>query len=618
MGRQRLTPRSSVPLGAALAVTLAAFAGAPLAEAERTAKERTATERTTAARTAAERNAAEHTAVERTAADGTTTDTGLATRATVHGAPVSAADRSATAPEASAKTIYAYQPTGIVAATLPELRAALASGRVSAEDLTRSYLERIEAVDRNGPTLRAVLSVNPQALADARRADEALAGGQRLGPLHGLPLLLKDNIESRDPLPTTAGALALQHNVTGRDAPLVAGLRAAGAIILGKTNLSQWANFRSEHSLSGWSALGGQVRNPHMLDRNPCGSSSGSGAAAAASLAAGSIGTETNGSIICPAAINGIVGFKPTVGRVSQQYIVPISSSQDTAGPMTKTVTGSALLFAAMAGVPTKDVLAALNTDALAGKRLGVLRYAVGGDPRIVERFDAALGKAEAAGATLVPITQQPPQPDDFRADSYLVLKYEFRRTVNAYLQDSPAMLPARTLRGLIEYNRQHAARELALFDQDIFEASEATVDVPAARYEDARRKIQYATRVGGIDYLLAHYKVDALVFPARPLAPPIDAINGDVWPASVGAGWLAAIAGYPHITVPIGTVKHLPVGLSVVAAADQDLETLALGYAFEQHAGARAEPRYLATAAAATETAKALARLPDERTAAR
>ncbi|MEL6258309.1 MAG: amidase family protein, partial [Pseudomonadota bacterium] len=285
-----------------------------------------------------------------------------------------------------------FEPQGWTANDLPELADALSSGEVSSEDLVRAYLDRIEALNLNGPRLQAVLSINPNALDDARALDAKRAAGEIVGPLHGVPILLKDNIESADPIATTAGALALKDNVTGRDSPLVAGLREAGAVILGKTNLSQWANFRSNDSISGWSALGGQVRNPHILDRSPCGSSSGSGAAMAASLAAGTVGTETNGSIICPSNVNGVVGFKPTVGLVSQDYIVPISSSQDTAGPMTKTVKGAAMMLSAMAtGEGATDFASALDANSLNGARLGIMDFTVGGNADIKEAFDRAV-----------------------------------------------------------------------------------------------------------------------------------------------------------------------------------------------------------------------------------
>ncbi|HBJ89591.1 MAG TPA: amidase, partial [Gammaproteobacteria bacterium] len=316
-----------------------------------------------------------------------------------------------------------HLPEGILAATLPEIADALQNGDISAEALVESYLARIQRVDESGPALQSVLTINPDIIAQARTLDAKRAAGEALGPLHGVPILLKDNIESLDNMPTTAGSLALQDNFTERDAPLVAGLRAAGALILGKTNLSQWANFRSSDSMSGWSALGGQVRNPHMLDRNPCGSSSGSGAAMAASLAAGTVGTETNGSVICPSNANGIVGFKPTVGLVPQQYIVPISSSQDTAGPMTKSVRGAAMMLSAMASGPMKtDYVSGLTDNALRGVRVGVLRYAAGGNSDIVSLFDLALQEIEAAGAVLIEIEDAPPRPGNFGRDASAVL----------------------------------------------------------------------------------------------------------------------------------------------------------------------------------------------------
>ena len=275
-----------------------------------------------------------------------------------------------------------YEAQDWVAKTLPDLSEALEAGDISAGKLTQTYLKRIDAVDKNGPRLQSVLSINPDAMAQAEASDARRARGEAIGPLDGVPVLLKDNIETLDPIATTAGAYALSENVTRRDSPLVAGLREQGAVILGKTNLSQWANFRSNDSVSGWSAIGGQVRNPHMLDRSPCGSSSGSGAAIAASLAAGAVGTETNGSIICPSNVNGIVGFKPTVGLVSQQYIVPISVSQDTAGPMTKTVTGAAMMLSAMDNQDV-DYVARLDSNALQGRRVGVMRFSVGANQDI-------------------------------------------------------------------------------------------------------------------------------------------------------------------------------------------------------------------------------------------
>ncbi|MEP1145138.1 MAG: amidase [Henriciella sp.] len=510
--------------------------------------------------------------------------------------------------ETEAPQIMTFTPNEMLSKTLPELSASLAAGEMSAVDLVTAYLDRIDAVDRNGPTLQAVLAINPDALTAAEASDERRANGQALGPLDGIPILFKDNIETLDPIATTAGALALKDNITERDSPLVAGLRAQGAIILGKTNLSQWANFRSNDSMSGWSALGGQVRNPHMLDRNPCGSSSGSGAAAAASLAAGTVGTETNGSVICPSNVNGIVGFKPTVGLVAQDYIIPISSTQDTAGPMTKSVTGAAMMLTAMAtGEAKTDYASALNAGSLSGQRIGVLRFSQGSNADILERFDAALQVMEAQGATLVDIDTFEPDAENFWGDALSVLEYEFKHTLNEYLASTPDAVPTRTLAQLIAFNQVNADIELALFDQSIFEASEEKGPLTEETYTRARDTVLAASGLNGIDKLLADYDVRMLVAPSGPLSPRVDPVNGDNWPAWAGAGYLAAIAGYPHITVPMGEVHGVPIGVSILGAKDADASVLSWGYAYEQASNLRVEPQYLPTAEARPEIAAAM-----------
>lgn len=514
----------------------------------------------------------------------------------------------APAPAEQPQAVESFVPEGLLAQSLPEIAAALREGDVSAEALVEMYLDRIEAVDRAGPKLQSVLSLNPDILDQARELDAQREAGEELGPLHGVPVLIKDNIETADNMPTTAGALALEDNVTGRDSPLIAGLREAGALILGKTNLSQWANFRSSDSLSGWSALGGQVRNPHMLDRNPCGSSSGSGAAMAASLAAGTVGTETNGSVICPSNVNGIVGFKPTVGLVPQQYIVPISSSQDTAGPMTKTVRGAAMMLDAMASGPMKtDYTVGLSDDALQGVRVGVLRFAIGNNGDIAERFEAALNAMEAAGAILVDIDEQPQRPDNFFPDSSAVMNYEFKATLNDYLASTPDSVSTRTLTDVISFNQQNAEIELALFGQDIFEEADETTNLEDPVYISARDNVQAVTRAGGIDLMLEQNDVQVLVSPSGPVAPRVDPINGDVWPPFPGAGGWAAVAGYPHLTVPMGTVHNMPVGVSFIASANEDAEVLAYGYAYEQRSNMRAEPQYLSNAEELSDIAGAM-----------
>ena len=501
-----------------------------------------------------------------------------------------------------------YAAQGLLAKSLPELSVALQSGTVTSEALVEDYLSRIKQIDKAGPTLQSILMLNPDALTEARALDADRKAGKTLGPLHGVPVLLKDNIETKEAMATTAGALALEDNVTGRDSPLVAGLRKAGAIILGKTNLSQWANFRSEDSMSGWSALGGQVRNPHMLDRNPCGSSSGSAAAVAASLAAGAVGTETNGSVICPANANGIVGFKPTVGLVSQQYIIPISFSQDTAGPMTKTVTGAAMMLEAMATGPAKTSYSQLlDAGMLKGARVGVLRFAEGDSANIKARFDTALAVIKAAGAELVEIMDFEPEGDDFYDESYAVLKYEFKHTLNEYLASTPSTVKTRSLNDLIEFNIKHADIELALFDQSIFIASQALGGIGEPAYLTALANVQRATRERGIDLLMHEHDVQVLVAPSGALTPRIDPVNGDVWPSWAGAGGLAAKAGYPHLTVPMGTVKSIPIGLSFIGGKDQDAAVLSYGFAYEQATKLRAEPAYLNSAEDLADVAAAM-----------
>ena len=477
--------------------------------------------------------------------------------------------------------------------TLSDIAAAIADGRVTSEQMVEAYLARINTIDRSGPTLQSVLALNPNALEDAKAADAAQASGETLGPLHGVPILLKDNIESADPVATTAGALVLKDNVTGRDAPLVAGLRQAGAIILGKTNLSQWANFRSTGSISGWSALGGQVRNPHMLDRTPCGSSSGSGAATAAALAAGTVGTETNGSIICPSTMNGIVGFKPTVGLVSQERIVPISSTQDTAGPMTRSVRDAALMLTAMAtGEGATDFAAGLDENFLSGKRVGVLRFAVGDNPDIRALFDAATAELEEQGAILVDIDAVD-LPDGYWDMEFKVLMAEFKHTVNAYLADAAPGVQHRTLTDVIAFNEAHADRELTLFDQDILTMSNEQPALDDEDYITARDTILKASHENGIDKWLTENDLDVLVAPSSSPAFLVDAVFGDNFNGGTGAGYIAAIAGYPHITVPMGEVRGLPVGLSFMSTAGGDAAVLSAGYAYEQATGHIAPPAY-------------------------
>lgn len=462
--------------------------------------------------------------------------------------------------------------------------ATLAAAPAHAEDDVATYLARIAALNTAGPQLNAVIAVNPAAEADAQ------AQRARGGPLAGRALLIKDNIETAEPIATTAGSLALKDNVTRRDAPLVARLRAAGAVMLGKTNLSEWANIRSSASSSGWSAVGGQTRNPHATDRTACGSSSGSGAGVAAGMAWAAIGTETDGSITCPASMNGVVGFKPTVGLVSRTHIVPISHSQDTAGPMATSVHDAALILTAIAGsdpadpataaadAHRTDYVAALAGASLKGVRLGVLRYAIGSDAKVRALFEHALADLRAAGAELVDIDFT---PDPAMVTNELtVLLYELRTDLGAYLAGLPAGAKVRSLDEVIAFNQAHAAAELRWFGQDLFATAAALTD--DAAYRKAREASLRLAGTEGIDRLLAQHRVALLIAPTAGPAWPIDLVSGDHG-VEAGAGSLPAIAGYPHLTVPMGAIERLPVGLSFIGSAWDDARVLAAGAAYEK-----------------------------------
>ena len=458
---------------------------------------------------------------------------------------------------------------------------------------TAQAIERIQRVD---PQIGSVIAIDPTAMAQAQRVD---ASGPR-GPLAGQPVLIKDNIESAGPLPTTAGSLALANNVTNRDAPLVARLRAAGAVILGKTNLSEWANIRSNHSISGWSAVGGQTRNPWALDRNPCGSSSGSGAAVAAGLVRFAIGTETDGSVTCPASINGIVGLKPTVGLVSRTFIVPISHSQDTAGPMTPTVREAAQLLTVIAGSDPadpqtagadrhkRDYAAGLDANSLRGKRIGVMRFA--STKQLDPAFDTALSILKQQGAILVDIKKF----DDklIGKNENAVLMTELKADMAKYLKSSPAPIGSRSLADLIAFNNGHEKQEMALFGQETFLEAEKTKGLSDPAYKKAREVSFTAAGPNGIDRLLKQNNVVALVGPTAGPSWKIDAVNGDQFSGG-GAGSLAAVAGYPHLTVPMALIKGLPVGLSFMGPKWSEALLLNLGYAYEQARGPFPTPKF-------------------------
>jgi amidase len=486
--------------------------------------------------------------------------------------------------------------------SLTDLATQMREGHLTSSQITQWYLDRIKALDRDGPKIQAVLALNPDALTDARQLDDERRAGHVRGPLHGLPILIKDNIETQDNLPTTAGSLALADNVSRRDAPIIARLRAAGAIILGKTNLSEWANYRGSRAISGWSGVGGLTRNPYGLDRSACGSSSGSGAAMAASMAAAAVGSETDGSVTCPASINGVVGLKPTLGLLSRTHIVPISHSQDTAGPLGHSVADVAALLTIMAGsdpadaatqdadAHKQDFSAALHADALHGKRLGVLRFEAGFHPETDAVFARALDVLHAAGAELVEIDKLPGSDAIGDAET-LVLQTEFKADLNLYLATTPDAVKTRTLADLIAFNTGHQARELGLFGQELFEKSQAGKGLDDPAYVQALAISKRLAGAEGIDKLMADYHVDALVAPTAGPAAVVDTVNGDHVLGNTTQ--LPAVAGYPHLSLPMGTVFGLPVGLSIMAGKWEDAKVLAFGYAFEQKLGLALEPAF-------------------------
>ncbi len=506
----------------------------------------------------------------------------------------------------AASPLSRLNPVVLEEATISDLQAAMKFGQETAVSLTKKYLQRIANIDRSGPALNAVIEINPEALAIARALDkERKAKGPR-GLLHGVPILLKDNLDTGDRMMTTAGSLALFGSLAPRDSFVAQKLRAAGAVILGKTNLSEWANFRSSRSTSGWSGRGGQTKNPYALDRNPSGSSSGSAVAVAANLCAAAIGTETDGSIVSPSSFNGIVGIKPTVGLVSRAGIIPIAQSQDTAGPMTRTVADAAILLSALVGTDPRDAATAqslgksqadyakfLDPRGLHGARIGVARKHFGlraGADKVVE---AAIETMKSCGAIIVDPADLPTH-GKFEDSEFEVMLYEFKAGLNAYLAGVGPRAPVRTLKEIIGFNERNKEKELLYFGQDTFIKAQAKGPLTEKAYIDALAKNRRLSRDEGIDAVMNQHRLDALVAPTTGPAHKIDLLYGDR--DTGGSSTPAAVAGYPSITVPAGHVFGLPVGVSFFGRAYSEPTLLKLAFAFEQATKVRQPPKFLPT----------------------
>ncbi len=490
--------------------------------------------------------------------------------------------------------------------TIRELQAMMSAGVHTSNSLTKLYLERIEQLDKQGPVLNAIIELNPDALSTASALDAERDSGRLRGPLHGIPILLKDNFDTADKMMTTAGSLALVGSIPPRDSFVAHALREAGAVILGKTNLSEWANFRSTHSTSGWSSRGGQTRNPYALDRNPCGSSSGSAVAVAANLCAAAIGTETDGSIICPSHANGIVGLEPTLGLVSRSGIIPISHSQDTAGPMTRTVTDAAIVLGALVGIDPSDsaTIASqgkfhhdytqfLDAHGLRGARIGVARNFFGFNPKVDQIMENGLAVIKECGAEII-------DPADVDIDEALaeteleVLYYEFKADLNAYLEGLGAQAPVHSLQDVIEFNERCCDQVMPYFGQERMLAAQAKGPLSEAAYIKALETNLRLTRDEGIDKTLRDHDIDAIVAPSGGPAWLTDWINGDHYGG--GSSSPAAVAGYPNITVPAGYVYGLPVGISFFTRAFQEPTLFRIAYAYEQATLVRQPPKFLPT----------------------
>lgn len=508
--------------------------------------------------------------------------------------------------QAAQETVPGVPSFALEEATVADLQAGMAEGRYTARSITELYLGRIEALDQQGPALHALIETNPDVLGLADALDEERRTNGPRGPLHGIPVIVKDNIDTADRMHTSAGSHALAGSIAPQDAFVAQRLREAGALILGKANLSEWANFRSTRSSSGWSGRGGQARNPYILDRSPCGSSSGSGVAASANLCALAIGTETNGSIVCPATANGLVGIKPTVGLVSRSGIIPIAHSQDTAGPMARTVRDAALLLGALTGVDPRDPATQqsqgrgladytphLDANGLQGARIGVARNYLGFHEKVDALVEDAIDVLKQQGATVIDEANIDTRRD-YGDASLDVLLYEFKAGLNQYLRTLDPSVAVKTLEDLIAYNAAHPEQEMPYFGQEIFEMAQEKGPLTDRAYKDALAKIHRLSRKEGIDATMQKHNLDAILACTGGPAWPIDLITGDHFLG--GCSSPAARAGYPHITVPVGFVHGLPVGLSLFAGPYSEPTLIKYAYAFEQATHHRRPPQFAPT----------------------